>query len=271
MKKVLNCIAIMSTILFFACSSDKNGPAKKSEYEALKQKLQNDSILMADMGAEMEQIGKYIDEISSFTAENPKGSTPEKLKAIEDLIISSNKKINDLETKIANSNSTLKDNVPLNISLNTQKKLILEQQKEIERLTGRVIDLEKTIDDKDLQIGGLKTTVDGNNKVISNLSKSVSDAEKRLRDLNAEISAAKSSKTALDNQINQEYASIAGTLVSLAEDISFNGDTKREMANKAFDYYCKLHKRGYYNALTELSALKSNKKLKKYLVNRECN
>ena len=264
-----NSVILFLIIVITSCSSEKNGSGSK-DYEALKQRMQNDSILMADMGAEMEQIGKYIDEISNFTSNNPKGSTPEKLKAIENLIISSNKKINDLEMKIANSNSSLKDNGAFNMTLNTQKKLIQDQQKEIERLTGRVIDLEKTIDDKDVQIGGLKNTVDGDSKTISNLTKTVADAEKKLRLLNNEISQAQSSKASLENQINQEYASIASTLVTLAEDISFNKETKRDMANKAFDYYCKLHKRGYYSALTEMTALKANKKLGKFVASKQC-
>lgn len=247
-------------LMVFSCKSEK------SELEALKQRLQNDSLLLADMGNEMEEIDKTISEITAFTTSSDK-STPEKIKEMESLIISSNAKITELEKKIVQSNSSFKNTTALTKSLDAQRKLIDEQRVEIERLSGKVIELEGEIVKKDSEIGGLKTTNSG-------LSKNVADAEKRLSQLNSEIRTAQSSKASLDNQINQEYMTMARTLVDLAEDnrgIFKNADNqRREMAIKAYEYFCKLHKRGVYSALSEMSALQSNKKLAKYVNRQSC-
>jgi hypothetical protein len=42
------------------------------------------------------------------------------------------------------------------------------------------------------------------------------------------------------------------------------------MAVKAFNYYCELHKAGYYKALEKIQALKESKKLGKYVRGMEC-
>jgi chromosome segregation ATPase len=182
---------------------------------------------------------------------------------MESLIISSNAKITELEKKIVQSNSSFKNTTALTKSLDAQRKLIDEQRVEIERLSGKVIELEGEIVKKDSEIGGLKTVAGENAKTIA-------QAEARLRQLNSEINSAQMSKNNLDRQINQDYFAMAKSLVTLAEDISFNKDTKREMAKKAFDYYCKLHKRGVYEALSEMQNLKANKKIGKFVIGLSC-
>jgi chromosome segregation ATPase len=260
MKKIIIYLIPIFTVALFSCKSEK------SELEALKQRLQNDSLLLADMGNEMEEIDKTISEITAFTTSSDK-STPEKIKEMESLIISSNAKITELEKKIVQSNSSFKNTTALTKSLDAQRKLIDEQRVEIERLSGKVIELEGEIVKKDSEIGGLKTVAGENAKTIA-------QAEARLRQLNSEINSAQMSKNNLDRQINQEYFAMAKTLIELAEDrkgLLPNAEKQRgEMTIKAYEYLCKLHKRGDYSALTEMSKLENNSKLKKYLKGQSC-
>ena len=270
MKNIFNITITICITLLFSCNSDKTNSSKigkNNELEILKERLKNDSLLLLEMGNEMEQIDKAISEITAFTSSGNK-SVPEKIKEMEDLIVKSNSKIVQLEKMIAESNSSFKNSSALTKSLEAQKKLIEEQKNEIERLTGKVIELEDKITTKNSEIGGLKTT-------NSNLSKNVEDAEKRLRQLNNEIRSAQSDKNSLESKINQEYMNMATTLVELAEDnkgIFKNADNqRRDMAIKAFEYYCKLHKRGVYSGLSSMSALQNHKKLGKYVRGQNCN
>jgi len=260
MNKISICLLPLVALIFFCCKNESK------ELESLRQKMQNDSLLLTSVGAEMEEIDKAITEISAFTGSGEK-TTPEKIKAIQDLITSSTDKIKELEEKVAKSNSTIRNNSVITKSLETQKKLIEEQQIEINALKEKIGVLEGEIGKKDIEIGGLKTVAGENAKTIA-------QAEARLRQLNSEINSAQMSKNNLDRQISQEYFAMARTLIELAEDnrgIFKNADNqRRDMTIKAYEYLCKLHKRGEYSALTEMTTLQSNKKLGKYLKGQSC-
>jgi chromosome segregation ATPase len=260
MKKIIIYLIPIFTVVIFSCKSEK------SELQALKQRLQNDSLLLADMGTEMEAIDKSISEITSFTSSSDK-STPEKIKEMDNLIATTTEKIKTLEDKISKSNSSFKNTTALTKSLEAQKKLIEEQQSEIDRLKEEVGILKTEIGKKEDVIGGLKTVAGENAKTIA-------QAEARLRQLNSEINSAQMSKNNLDRQINQEYFTMAETLIELAVDrkgLLPNAEKqRREMTIKAYEYLCKLHKRGYYSALTEMSKLENHDKLGKYLKGQSC-
>jgi chromosome segregation ATPase len=282
MKKILKTALLLSFALFIASCGGPTNASISSENDQLKQRIQNDSLLLADMGIEMEEVDDAINKIIEYTntAAQGGGTTSsrdkaEKLNEIKQIIESSTEKISALEEKIAKSNSSFKNNAVLTKSLEAQKKLIAEQQQEIERLTGEVIVLTGKNKDLEDERGGLISTVNNQGMTIQQYEKDISTAQQRLSDLNKAISSANNDKANVNRQIDKEYFAIAKTLVEMAEDRkgSFkNAKQQREdLAKQAFGYYCKLHKRGAYEGLQEMTNLKSHKTLGKFVQYESCN
>ena len=141
MKKIITYLIPVFTVVIFSCKSEK------SEIQALKQRLQNDSLLLADMGGEMEEIDKAIGECALFTSKKIDRSTPEKIKEMDNLIASTNEKIKDLEEKISKSNSSFKNTTFLTQALEVQKEKVKEKDEEIKNLNVLLKKYEGRIDD----------------------------------------------------------------------------------------------------------------------------
>jgi len=277
MKSILLSLFAMLSMLFFSCSG-KSDKSLAAENERLKQRMQNDSIVLADLGNEMTEVDEAINKILELTGSVSTGGSQsekkQKVKEIEALIQSSVDKIAKLEQDLKQSNSSLKNSAALMQSLEAQKKMIAEQQKEIERLTGEVIVLKESNQTLKTSNENLSETVDVQSSKINSLGNDVNVAQQRLGELNRQISSANGNMDAINKQINKEYFAIARTLTEMAEDrkgVFKNAKEQRKsMTVKAMQYYCKLHERGVYEALAEISSLQGHAELGKYVKNESC-
>jgi DNA repair exonuclease SbcCD ATPase subunit len=275
MKNIILYIIPIFAVLIFSCNSEK------SECESCNQRLQNDSLLLADMGSEMEEIDKELSKIAEFSVSSEK-STPDKIKDLGGIISNSLSKIKQLEETIAKSNSSFKNSPTLLKSLEAQKTMIQQQQELIKELVNKlkISDEEKSKLFKELGLsentsGGqmakaIKEILEKNKveiaKTRAELDKAKTELDKKMSELNRVNSEIEKQKKDFQKKKDDDYFEIANELFALAEDKR----PKDDMAVKAFNYYCELHKAGYYKALEKIQELKESKKLGKYVRGMEC-
>ena len=263
MKKIIFYLIPLFAVLLFSCKSEK------SELQALKQRLQNDSLLLADMGGEMEEIDKAISECALFTSKIDK-STPDKIKEMDELITSTNEKIKDLEDKISKSNSTFKNNILLTKSLEIQKDKVKEQDEEIKNLKKLLTEYKGRIDEL---INKQGKELEAQKGLQTQLERLREENEKLKKDVASGISGGELSQSQIESLKNQMYKNqlnSAKYLIGLAEEISFNPKIRKQIARQAFEFLCKLQKDGYNQARVEINALKIHKKLDKFVEDLNC-
>jgi chromosome segregation ATPase len=264
MKKIIFYLIPIFTVALFSCKSEK------SELEALKQRLQNDSLLLADMGSEMEDIDKAISDCALFTSKIDK-STPDKIKEMDNLITSTNEKIKDLEDKISKSNSTFKNNILLSKSLEIQKDKVKERDEEIKNLNVLLKKYEGRIDEL---INKQRDELDAQQGLQAQIDRLREENEKLKKEVEAGQSSGKMSLAqveSLKNKIFENQLNSAKYIINLAKDINFNKKRRKDMARKAFDILCTMQKDGYYEARNEINKLKNeDEELKKFVEDLNC-
>jgi chromosome segregation ATPase len=265
MKKIIFYLIPLFTVLLFSCKSEK------SELQALKQRLQNDSLLLADMGGEMEEIDKAIGECALFTSKKIDRSTPEKIKEMDNLIASTNEKIKDLEEKISKSNSSFKNTTFLTQALEVQKEKVKEKDEEIKNLNVLLKKYEGRIDDL---IKNQGKEIEAQQGLQAQIDRLREENEKLKKEVEAGQSSGKMSLAqveSLKNKIFENQLNSAKYIINLAKDINFNKKRRKDMARKAFDILCTMQKDGYYEARNEINKLKNeDEELKKFVEDLNC-
>jgi len=280
MKKTFFGASLALSLLLAGCANEQ-----AAEISQLNDRIRQDSILLSEMGQEMTEIDEAIEQVLDYTAAQEgleaggidlsDASQAERLGKIEEIIKASTAKIERLEADLAKSQSSLLNNAGLRRSIAAQKKLLSEQQAEINRLSGRVEELE--VENSTLREENATKTakIERQSNDLQAAQATVQEAENRLRQIQDQVNQAQKQNQAVNDQINREYMQIAATLIEMAEDrkgLFGNGKKQRkEMCIKAMQYLCMAHQRGVYQAMTEINILQGHKKLGKYVKYESCN
>ncbi len=274
MKTFFYLSVIALALLSCAGNSDASLAA---ENEKLRQRFRTDSLMLAEIDNEMREIDSTLFQITELTqiAGQAKGkSQTEKVAEIKTIIDNSLSRIKQLEEEIAQSNSSLKNNAALLKSVEAQKKLIEEQQRQIDNLNERVTIL--TGENKGLkdENQNLTQTVNVQSSALQDYQRQIEAAQQKLNDLNAQISSVTANRDNINKQVDKEYFAIAQILIEMAEDqkgiFKNAAEQRKSMTQKAFEYYCKLHKRGVYEGMNKMNELKSHSKLGKFVQYESC-
>ena len=272
--------SVLISVLFFACGSEvsnreiEGGMAVQSNQRQI-----NDSLLLAAMQSEMEAVEAGIDELIAFTDKASSGKMNRrdfqaKVKKIDNLVKEQKEQIAKLEQelKAAGVNSPVVKLLEKN--LEDKRRLVEQQARELIQLKNRVGELESENLGLKTEKVELTQTVKAQDQEISNINQQVNEAKMLLSRLQAEIQQSQGQAQNLQKQLNREYMRIATELVEIADDakgvLGSAKGTRKDCAEKAFDYFCLAHKNGEYSALTQIQRLKDHKKLGKFVAGKDC-
>jgi hypothetical protein len=273
-------ILFISLFLFSSCQNEDK--EYKNLYSSLLKEREADSIILSKVSLQrikFDSIFISIDSLYSLGKNNVKINKKgfiEKLNQIDFIIKENSSEIDKLtkeieSSKIFNSQLTIKE-------LNS-KKFELEQTSS---------DLIKSLKEKALKTEGENITL--SNKV-NDLNVSNYELEIERKRLSREIRKQKRNKLAYENeldalrkaqqnsedQITLSYIEAGKNLEDIANNSkkilffdNMSNSAKNDLAEHAFEYYCMAHKRGNIQALTLLTSLKENKKLGKFVKDKEC-
>jgi len=273
-------ILFISLFLFSSCQNEDK--EYKNLYSSLLKEREADSIILSKVSLQrikFDSIFISIDSLYSLGKNNVKINKKgflEKLNQI-DLIIKENSSEIDKLTKEIESSKIL--NSQLTIKELNSKKFELEQTSS---------DLIKSLKEKALKTEGENITL--SNKV-NDLNVSNYELEIERKRLSREIRKQKRNKLAYENeldalrkaqqnsedQITLSYIEAGKNLEDIANNSkkilffdNMSNSAKNDLAEHAFEYYCMAHKRGNVQALTLITSLKENKKLGKFVKDKEC-
>ncbi|MCP4440966.1 MAG: hypothetical protein GY810_18750 [Aureispira sp.] len=274
-----NTYLLLCTITLFLASCGSDCTVLNEQNAQLQQRIKDDSLLLADWGEQTAAVNGLFDEVEeiSSSAGSLEGEDLEQKAQLALGVIEKGKdQIAELEKKLAASKSSYKKNKALKATIKTLKTKLADYENVVEELKEEHVIL--TGENQRLQkIVFRKTTTITERDVI------IEKAEKQLDQLNAEIQkmdiekkALEKEKEELNKKKNDMYVNIARQLIQTAEGLKggVGGNvkkTKQEMASKAYDILCDAHKnKGVFEALGEMHALKTNPKLGKLILDKNC-
>lgn len=257
--------------LFASCGSNQSCGEIEQELSSLKQRIQNDSLLIADFDRQVLDIDMAIDEIAQLTQEAEQGgsrrSVQDKIATIETIIADKIAAIEQLEKELDSANSSKRR---FSRELEDKKQLIEMQLAEINDLKNQVGILRNENQTLANENVGLQQTVQGQNQTITQISNEVAQAQQRLNQLNQEIAQKEQQAENLQRQMLNQDILQAQLLAQTAEKIS-KPAVKQELVQEAVNLLCSAHQNGDYQALGEITKIRDNRKLDNAFKKVSCN
>ena len=276
-------LSILS-LAFISLATFSCQPSESERVQELKFRIEQDSVLMAGLNSEMDEINDLLaqaDHLNEFLSNQEsidKRAAISKIRAMESLLNISYKKIDSLEAAFKNSSSSLKRNAVVKNTLSRRRDDVAfandyYQQLElnVKMLTGQNINLAKTLRERDL-------TIAERDQTIVTLSSERDEQEQQLTDLNAKISAAERSlieserlaKLQKEETIKERAEFYYMTGVEMRDMFDETGSfgtkkTRRELINKAYEYLKRANDLGHTRARSAISQIETDRKYSKFL------
>ena len=270
----------ITVLLISSCKNEAED--YKNLYSGLIKEREADSIILSKISLQrikFDSIFSNIDSIYSLGKNNVKINKKNFLEKLDqiDFIIKENSAEIEKLTKEVEASKLVSSQLTIN-EFNS-KKLKLEQINS---------DLIKSLKEEALKTEGENIML---NEKVKDLSVSNYELEIERKRLSREIRKQKRNKIAYENELeamrkaqkNSEdritlsYIEAGKNLEDIANNSkkilffdNMSNSAKNDLAEHAFEYYCMAHKRGNVQALTLISALKENKKLGKFVRDKEC-
>ncbi|HZY79297.1 MAG TPA: hypothetical protein VFE50_07235 [Cyclobacteriaceae bacterium] len=266
-------------ILVWSCQS-----SDCAQVQELKFRINQDSILMASLHQETDEINDLLsqaDHLNAFLSTQEsisKHTAISKIQNMEDLLDLTFKKIDSLEEAIKNSSSSLRGNAFVKNSMSLKRDQVAfandyYQQLElnIKMLTGQNINLAKALKERDLIIAERDQTIvdlsnerDTQQEELNDLASKVTVAEKNLKESEQQLKVQR-------EQITKEKADFYyDTGVEMRDMFDETGTfgtrkTRKELINKAYFYLQKAQQLGHARARGIISELQSDRKYSKFI------
>jgi hypothetical protein len=270
----------LSILIISSCKNEAD--EYKNLYTGLIKEREADSLILLKVSLQrikFDSIFSNIDSLYSLGKNNVKLNKKNFLEKLDqiDLII----KENCIEIEKLNKEIEASKFISSQLTINefNSKKVKLEQ------INSELI---KALKDEALKTEGENIVL---NEKVKDLTVSNYELEMERKRLSREIRKQKRNKVAYKNelealrkaqknsedQITLSYIEAGKNLEDIANNSkkilffdNMSNSAKNDLADHAFEYYCLAHKRGNIQALTLISALKENKKLGKFVKDKEC-
>ncbi len=269
MKTNLNFIfyLLLPLWLIVACQPDNS-----EELTELKEKQQNDSILLAEFTREMDEINNALDSVAKMEAElqaqdeMKKKDALEKIQQINQLLHNRGEKINELEQELENLEAQYNKTLARGYVTEGQERIRIkskyyeELEQRIKELESENISLKQILEEKE------KELVEKDD-VISKIKK---EREKQARELKKLEEDILNKKVALDDakkEAAETYYEMAHDMRRLADETSglLNRKKKTKMTKLAYEYYKKSYEMGYLKAKSKIELMETDKSYAKFL------
>jgi hypothetical protein len=241
-----------------------------------------DSIILSKVSLQrikFDSIFSNIDSLYSLGKNDVKINKKNFLEKLDqiDLIIKENiaeieKLTKEIEaSKIISSQLTLNELKSKKVKLEQiNSELIKSLKEEALKTEGENIVLNEKV--KDLTVSNYELEMER-----KRLSRAIRKQKRNKIAYDNELDALRKAQKNSEDQITLSYIEAGKNLEDIANNSkkilffdNMSNSAKNDLAEHAFEYYCLAHKRGNVQALTLITALKENKKLGKFVKDKEC-
>jgi hypothetical protein len=273
---------ILSLFILVISSCKNEADEYKNLYSSLIKEREADSIILSKVSLQrikFDSIFSNIDSLYSLGKNDVKINKKNFLEKLDqiDLIIKEN--IAEIEklTKEIEASKIISSQLTVN-ELNSKKvkleqinsELIKSLKEEALKTKGENIVLNEKV--KDLTVSNYELEMER-----KKLSRAIRKQKRNKIAYDNELDALRKAQKNSEDQITLSYIEAGKNLEDIANNSkkilffdNMSNSAKNDLAEHAFEYYCLAHKRGNVQALTLISALKENKKLGKFVKDKEC-
>jgi hypothetical protein len=273
---------ILSLFILVISSCKNEADEYKNLYSSLIKEREADSIILSKVSLQrikFDSIFSNIDSLYSLGKNDVKINKKNFLEKLDqiDLIIKEN--IAEIEklTKEIEASKIISSQLTVN-ELNSKKvkleqinsELIKSLKEEALKTKGENIVLNEKV--KDLTVSNYELEMER-----KKLSRAIRKQKRNKIAYDNELVALRKAQKNSEDQITLSYIEAGKNLEDIANNSkkilffdNMSNSAKNDLAEHAFEYYCLAHKRGNIQALTLISALKENKKLGKFVKDKEC-
>jgi hypothetical protein len=254
----------------------------KNLYSSLIKEREADSIILSKVSLQrikFDSIFSNIDSLYSLGKNDVKINKKNFLEKLDqiDLIIKENiaeieKLTKEIEaSKIISSQLTVNELKSKKVKLEQiNSELIKSLKEEALKTEGENIVLNEKV--KDLTVSNYELEMER-----KRLSRAIRKQKRNKIAYDNELDALRKAQKKSEDQITLSYIEAGKNLEDIANNSkkilffdNMSNSAKNDLAEHAFEYYCLAHKRGNVQALTLITALKENKKLGKFVKDKEC-
>jgi hypothetical protein len=254
----------------------------KNLYSSLIKEREADSIILSKVSLQrikFDSIFSNIDSLYSLGKNDVKINKKNFLEKLDqiDLIIKENiaeieKLTKEIEaSKIISSQLTVNELKSKKVKLEQiNSELIKSLKEEALKTEGENIVLNEKV--KDLTVSNYELEMER-----KRLSRAIRKQKRNKIAYDNELDALRKAQKNSEDQITLSYIEAGKNLEDIANNSkkilffdNMSNSAKNDLAEHAFEYYCLAHKRGNVQALTLITALKENKKLGKFVKDKEC-
>ena len=273
---------ILSLFILVISSCKNEADEYKNLYSSLIKEREADSLILSKVSLQrikFDSIFSNIDSLYSLGKNDVKINKKnfiEKLDQI-DLIIKENiaeieKLSKEIEaSKIISSQLTVNEFNSKKVKLEQiNSELIKSLKEEALKTEGENIVLNEKV--KDLTVSNYELEMER-----KRLSRAIRKQKRNKIAYDNELVALRKAQKNSEDQITLSYIEAGKNLEDIANNSkkilffdNMSNSAKNDLAEHAFEYYCLAHKRGNVQALTLITALKENKKLGKFVRDKEC-
>ena len=273
---------ILSLFILVISSCKNEADEYKNLYSSLIKEREADSIILSKVSLQrikFDSIFSNIDSLYSLGKNDVKINKKNFLEKLDqiDLIIKEN--IAEIEklTKEIEASKIISSQLTVN-ELNSKKvkleqinsELIKSLKEEALKTKGENIVLNEKV--KDLTVSNYELEMER-----KKLSRAIRKQKRNKIAYDNELDALRKAQKNSEDQITLSYIEAGKNLEDIANNSkkilffdNMSNSAKNDLAEHAFEYYCLAHKRGNVQALTLITALKENKKLGKFVRDKEC-
>lgn len=273
---------VLALFILIISSCKNEADEYKNLYSSLIKEREADSIILSKVSLQrikFDSIFSNIDSLYSFGKNDVKINKKNFLEKLDqiDLIIKENiaeieKLTKEIEaSKIISSQLTVNELKSKKVKLEQiNSELIKSLKEEALKTEGENIVLNEKV--KDLTVSNYELEMER-----KRLSRAIRKQKRNKIAYDNELDALRKAQKKSEDQITLSYIEAGKNLEDIANNSkkilffdNMSNSAKNDLAEHAFEYYCLAHKRGNVQALTLITALKENKKLGKFVKDKEC-
>ena len=271
--------AMLMSCMICSCESIDRRRVQELEF-----RISQDSLLMAGLHAEMDEINDLLSQAEHLNAflgsqeSITKQTAISKIRRMEELLSLSYKRMDSLEAAIKKSSSPLRENAVVRNSIALKRNEVAfandyYQQLElnVRMLTGQNINLARALKERDLTLAERDKTIEdlsyerrGQNERLNELTSKIAEAERNLRESEQ---TAKVQKLEIMKERADFYYSTGVEMREMFDDSGKFGTrrTRKELINKAYAYLKKARELGHIRAPRVISELESDRRYSRFL------
>lgn len=258
--------AIAFSLMLSACGDNTE---LKEENERLRALVQKDSALLAEYDQDMIAVDEALNEAMQFDMEMSsteglanRADILKKIGNMRSMLEENSSKISELESELSSSKSRYSS---LARSLNAKKAALQAQLDNVAELEKRVQGLQAENIDLQATIAARDSTIAERNQEIQ---LTAAELEAKRLELQQTVAKAEEDAARAKQEVLNIYLTMGNELLADAEEVK-GRKARIAAATAAFDYFCKAHQGGLYEAKDRLNYLRAHKKLGKFVEDKE--